>query len=235
MIYASSAGAAAQQNPLQLGDRSRHFQLVRGLTEISGLAVASDSSVYAHNDEHGIVYEVALSSGEIISAFALGEPTTRADFEGIAALDGRIYLVTSTGLIYEAIIGAHRARVRYNVFDTGVGEFCEVEGITRGAEPAEFLLICKSARKAALKGRLVIFKWSLAERTPVVEPWLNIPLLGLLTGRERDNFRPSAIEWRIKDSSLLVPFCAQSTSPKFTSGRRHIVEENPAAGGSSSS
>lgn len=203
-IYASSVSAVAQQDPFQLGDRRSQFQLVRGLTEISGLAVASDSSVYAHNDEHGIIYEVALSGGEIISAFALGEPTTRADFEGIAALDGRIYLVTSTGLIYEAIIGAHRARVRYNVFDTGIGEFCEVEGITHGPAPAEFLLICKTARQTEFDGRLVIFKWSLADRTPVVEPWLNIPLSGLLTSKERVNFKPSAIEWRIKDSSLLV-------------------------------
>ena len=204
VIFASSTGVAAQQGPLQLGDRSGHFQLVRGLTEISGLAVASDNSVYAHNDEHGIIYEVAVSSGEIISAFALGEPTTQADFEGIAALDGRIYLVTSAGLVYEAIIGAHRARVRFNVFDTGVGEYCEVEGITHGPAAAEFLLICKTARRAALEGRLVIYKWSLADRMPEVEPWLNIPLPGLLTVRERENFRPSAIEWRVENSSLLV-------------------------------
>ncbi len=204
VIYASGAGAAAQQAPLKLGDRSGYFQLARGLTEISGLAVASDHSVYAHNDEHGIVYEVALSSGEIISAFALGEPTTRADFEGIAVFDGRIYLVTSSGLVYEAIIGAHRDRVRYNIFDTGAGEFCEIEGIAQGPEPAEFLLICKTARQTALKGRLVIFKWSLVDRLPVVAPWTSIPLSGLLTGKERENFRPSAIEWRRQNSSLVV-------------------------------
>lgn len=204
VVIALSAGAVAQQGPLKLGDRSNHFQLVRGLTEISGLAVASDNSVYAHNDEHGIIYEVALSSGKIISAFALGDPTTRADFEGVATLDGRIYLVTSTGLIYEAIIGAHRARVRYNVFDTGVGEFCEVEGITHGPEAAEFMLICKTVRQKALEERLVIFKWSLADRMPVVDPWLNIRLSELLTSKEREYFRPSAIEWRMRNGSLLI-------------------------------
>jgi len=204
LLYAFSAGAAAQRSPLPLGDASSHFQMARGLTEISGLAVASDHSVYAHNDEHGIIYEVALSSGEIISAFALGEPTTQADFEGVAAFDGRIYLVTSTGLVYEAVIGAHRDRVRYNVFDTGVGEICEVEGLTQGPEPAEFLLICKTAREKALEGRLVIFNWSLADRMPVVAPWLNVPLSGILTRQEREYFRPSAIEWRSQSNSLLI-------------------------------
>ena len=107
-------------------------------------------------------------------------------------------------MIYEAIIGAHRARVRFNVYDTGAGEFCEAEGITRGPSPGEFLLICKSARQATLEGRLVIFKWSLADRMPVLVPWISIPLSQLLTSRERKNFRPSAIEWREQDDSLLV-------------------------------
>ena len=61
------------RKPFQMGDASNHFQLARGLTEISGLAVASENSVYAHNDEHGIIYEIALSNGEIVAAFALGE------------------------------------------------------------------------------------------------------------------------------------------------------------------
>lgn len=204
LFFAVGASAAAQEQPFRMGDASSHFQLARGLTEVSGLAVASDKSVYAHNDEHGIIYEIALSNGEIIAAFALGEPTTRADFEGIAALEGRIYLVTSTGLLYEAMIGAHRARVRYNIYDTGVGEYCEVEGLTPGPAPAEFLLICKIAHRSALEGRLLAFKWSLADRMPVRAPWLNIPLSEILTFQERKNFRPSAIEWREQDKSLMV-------------------------------
>ena len=84
-------GVIAQQDPQQLGDAQNHFQLARGLTEISGLAVASENSVYAHNDEHGIIYEIDLSSGAILAAFALGEPTVQADFEGIAVFGQRIY------------------------------------------------------------------------------------------------------------------------------------------------
>lgn len=204
-LYAGAGtGAVAQAQGFQFDNASNRFQLSQGLTEISGLAVASKTSVYAHNDEHGIVYEINIADGNIISAFALGDPTARADFEGIAAYEGRIYLVTSAGLVYEAIIGAHRARVRYNIFDTGVGEFCEVEGISPGPEPAEFLLICKVAYESTLDGRLVVFKWDLAERAPVSTPWLNIPLTDLLTPLERKKFRPSAIEWRPQNNSLII-------------------------------
>lgn len=198
------AAAYAQEQLFQFDGASDHFQLNQGLTEISGLAVASKNSVYAHNDEHGIVYEINIADGKIVAAFALGSPTARADFEGIAAYEGRIYLVTSAGLIYEAIIGAHRARVRYNIFDTGISEFCEVEGISPGPRPAEFLLICKTTYKTTLGGHLVIFKWSLAERGPVNTPWLKIPLTNLLTPEERKKFRPSAIEWLPQNNSLIV-------------------------------
>lgn len=194
----------AQQDPLQFGDVQNHFQLVRGLTEISGLAVASENSVYAHNDEHGIIYEIDLSSGAILTAFALGEPTVQADFEGIAVSGQRIYLVTSAGLVYESMIGAHRSRVRYNVFDTGAGESCEIEGLTSGPGAGEFLIICKTARQAALEDRLVLFKWNVNERLPVSEPWLDLELSQFLTRQERKYFRPSAIKWNKQNNNLTI-------------------------------
>lgn len=203
-FWALSTCAVAQDRPSLLGDASNHFSLNQGLTEISGLAVASEDSVYAHNDEHGIVYEIALADGNIIAAFALGDPTVQADFEGIAARDERVYLITSAGLLYEAKVGAHRARVRFNIFDTGVGEFCEVEGVTPGPGPAEFLIICKVAHETALDGRLAVFKWSLADRLPVRTPWLTIQETDLLTAQERKRFRPSAIEWHAQSNSLIV-------------------------------
>ncbi len=195
---------SAQEQSFQFDDVSAHFQMARGLTEISGLAAASENSVYAHNDEHGIIYEIGLTDGAVTAAFALGDPTVKADFEGVAAVDGRIYLVTSTGLVFEAPIGAHRGRVRYNIFDTGAGEFCEVEGITPGPEPAEFLLICKTSHQPALEGGLLVFKWSVDERTPVRAPWLNLSLSEMLTSEERKKFRPSAIEWREQNESLFI-------------------------------
>ncbi len=182
----------------------RQYILPKGLKEISGLALASDNSVYAHNDEHGIVYEIDLFDGEVKKAFALGKPTIRADFEGIAAENGRIYLVTSSGKLFEALIVEHRKRVRFNMFDTGVGAFCEVEGLARSGQPGEFFILCKVAKLDALRRRLVIYRWSLAERTPVLEPWLNIPYAELLSEKAAEKFYPSALDWDSDRQALAI-------------------------------
>ncbi|MEO1241210.1 MAG: hypothetical protein AAFX54_04825 [Pseudomonadota bacterium] len=182
----------------------RQSALVNGLREVSGLAMASENSVYAHNDEFGIVYEVTLTDGTVKSAFALGDPTVSADFEGIAAENGRIYLVTSTGLIYEALVGAHRGRVLYNVFNTGAGAFCEVEGLANATEDGAFLILCKTAQVQDLQGKLTIYRWSLRDRKPVVDPWLQVSYQDFLGEEEAKVFRPSAIEWDPARHSLII-------------------------------
>ena len=189
--------AGAEDNPISFGmaDAPRQFALVNGLREVSGLAMASENSVYAHNDEHGIIYEVMLADGAVKSAFALGDPTVKADFEGIAAQDGRVYLITSTGLIYEAPVGAHRERVRFNIFDTGVGAFCEVEGLSLADANGEFLILCKSPKVKELAARLTVYRWSLDDRTPVTKAWLQKPYGEFLSADDAQIFRPSAIEW----------------------------------------
>lgn len=195
--------------PFQLIDAPQQMRLVNGLREISGLAMASESSVYAHNDEHGIVYELSLETGDVLAAFALGGITELADFEGIAFENGRIYLVTSDGKIYEALIGEHRKRVRFNVFDTGIGSFCEIEGLTRGFEPGSFIVLCKSARIQAVYNKLTIYKWSVNDRLPATEPLLQIPFEEFLSEKEAENFRPSAIEWD-EERKAFVVLSAQS-------------------------
>ena len=187
-----------------MGDAPQQKTLVNGLREISGLALASDTSVYAHNDEFGIVYEVNIADGEVTSAFALGDPTVSADFEGIAADNGRVYLVTSTGLIYEALVGAHRSRVLFNVFDTGVGAFCEVEGLSRASETGSFLILCKTAQVRELQGKLTVYRWSVHDRRPVAKPWLQVPYKDFLNSEEAEIFRPSAVEWDSKRKALVI-------------------------------
>ena len=180
----------------------------KGLLEISGLAVASDNSVFAHNDEHGIVYEISIETGDIMRAFAMGDPTIAADFEGIATTTDRIYLITSKGILYESLIGAHQSRVKFNAYDTGVGSNCEVEGLANGpideAGWASFLILCKSPRQPELKDRLTIYQWSLLERRPVTEPWLSVDRDEILLQSEQKKFKPAGLEWQAKTERLFV-------------------------------
>ena len=198
---------AAQPGDMQalLREDPRRLQLLKELSEISGLATVSPTSVLAHNDEHGIVYEIDFKTGETISAFALGDPTVRGDFEGIAKHGERVFLVTSTGLLYDAARGEHGHRVKFNIYDTGISDFCEVKGLDT-AEPDDgvFYILCKTPIDPKLSGRLVIYRWSLDKREPVTEPWLDILHSEFLTGRERDKFRPSAIEWDAANERLII-------------------------------
>ena len=50
----------------------------------------------------------------------VGDPVAD-DFEGIAVAEGRIYLVTSAGRLYECREGADGASVLFQVYATGPG------------------------------------------------------------------------------------------------------------------
>ena len=182
---------------------AKQFYLPDGLSEISGVAVATNNSVFAHDDNYGIVYEVALSSGQILRAFALGDPTVKADFEDIAVRGQLVYLLTSDGRIFESVVGENRKRVHYNVFDTGVGEHCETEGLVNGVAEGEFLILCKKMHEAELKDRLVIYSWNLHNRTAATA-WLNVPLDGLMPKLDMANFHPSAFVWRRERGTLII-------------------------------
>jgi len=205
-LFGPDATFAQMSDPKTLmAGEPRRIALTKGLSEISGLATVSETSVLAHSDEHGIVFEIDLATGEPIAVFALGKPTIRADFEGVATNGKRVYLITSTGLLYDAERGEHGHRVRFNVYDTGVSEFCEVEGLdTLDAEGDEFAILCKTPRDNKFAGRLVIYRWKLSDRTPVIDPWINIALTKFLTYREREKFRPSAVEWDTDNQRLII-------------------------------
>src|SRR5687768_6569101 len=85
------------------------------LAEISGLAFAPDGRLFAHGDEQGLVHRLDPRNGKILGSFALAatgrEPDlgkklkgARAadavigDFEGIAIVGDRFFLVTSNGV-----------------------------------------------------------------------------------------------------------------------------------------
>lgn len=193
---AATPATAATLSAYLARPAAHQFYLPKGLTEISGLAVASDNSVFAHDDNYGIVYELDLASGKVLRAFALGKPTVKEDFEDIAVRAGYVYLLASDGRLFEAPIGEHRQRVRFNVYDTGVGPHCETEGLVNGPKDGEFLILCKKPRQDKLKDRLVVFLWSLADRAPVSSPWLSVPLDGLVEPLDQANFHPSAFHWR---------------------------------------
>jgi uncharacterized protein YjiK len=171
----------------------QQWKLPKKLKEISGLALTSDDRLFAVDDEQAVIYELDYRQGRISKAFALGNPITRADFEGIAALDGIFYLVTSNGLIYVSPEGSNGEHVDFEVYQTGLGKFCEIEGLATDRKFGAILLSCKRSRGNEIDGRFSIFAWSPATGRVLHDREIQIPQDEIADRIGKKQIRPSAI------------------------------------------
>jgi uncharacterized protein YjiK len=174
-------------------DSLRQWKLPKILKEISGLALTPDDRLFAVNDEQAVIYELDYQEGGIKKTFALGRPVPRDDFEGIAYLDGVIYLVTSGGLIYVTTEGDDGERVDFEIYRTGLGRYCEIEGLAEDVESNILLMACKKARKKKYGGRFSIFSWSASEHRVLHDFEIMIPEDEIADRIGKKHVRPSAI------------------------------------------
>lgn len=197
MLACSSPAQGPDEEEAAREDTARPVELPEGLREISGLAIASPETVFAHNDERATIHEIEIATGRVLRSFALGDPPLEGDFEGIAAADGRIWLITSEGVLFSAQIGAHGATVDYQTRDTGVGEACEIEGLSLAPEPGALLIVCKQLHGEGRRGPVTIYRWSESAPDEARQPWLEIALDG-------EEVSPSGIEWDAARRRLIV-------------------------------
>jgi len=175
-------------------DRGKGLQtkLARGLDEVSGLAVMGDQ-VFGHGDERAIVYAIDLTTGGAAVAFAPGERGVRGDFEGVALAEGRMVLVTSTGVLVGVRTERRGEAVPYETHRGLAARNCEVEGLEYDAPTRSLLLACKTTSGRALRDRLVIFAYSLERMAPEAEPRHAIPLADLERLGGGNQLHPSGI------------------------------------------
>jgi uncharacterized protein YjiK len=170
------------------------WELPDALREISGLAATSDGRVFAHADERALIVELDVRRQRVAKTFAMGRQGVRGDFEGIAVADGRFWLVTSDGILYESGEGANGAHVAFRTYDTGVGTQCEVEGLAYDPVAVALLLACKTPRVRALRGMVAVFTWSTQRRALVSRSGLRVRADLLARSAGVSTFHPSGIE-----------------------------------------
>ena len=168
-------------------------KLPRVLEEVSGLTRTPEGRVLAHNDERAVVYELD-PGGKVIKAFAAGIGGIRGDFEGIAAVGDRLFLVTSGGELLETIEGGDGSVVQYRIHPTSLERLCEFEGLAYDPEIRSLLLPCKHTRTNELKDHLVVFSVSVDSLRPYPVPRVFIPFEALKGMDLKDSFHPSGIE-----------------------------------------
>lgn len=160
-LAATAMLAGAVSFSERLAPLAAPVRLPSALSEVSGLAPASATSVYAHNDEQATIYEIDIATGKALRSFSLGRPPLIGDFEAIVAVGDRVAMIASDGRLFEATIEPRRRSLAHRATDTGVGAGCEVESLARA--DGNYFIACKRA-----KGRLVVFRWADGERAQQV-------------------------------------------------------------------
>jgi len=159
------------------------------LDEISGLALTADGRLFAHNDEEAVIYQVDLASGSVTDAFRLGETAVKGDFEGIAVVDDRFFLVSSIGILFEFREAGPGSAAPYRETDTGLEEVCEVEGLAHYGADSTLLLACKQNPD---ESQVVIHRLPLDPSRGDLAP-LRVPQDRIRDAGGSREFNPSAI------------------------------------------
>jgi uncharacterized protein YjiK len=163
------------------------------MAELSGFTLTPDGRLLAHGDEHAKISEIDYRRGVIVKQFTLGKPPVKGDFEAIASVDDRLYLLESNGTLYEFREGKDGERVDYNTHDTKLGKECEFEGLAYDPTIASLLLACKHVGTKSLKDDVVIYLWPIQKNEHELST-LTVPLASIPEAiRRKGQFHPSDI------------------------------------------
>jgi hypothetical protein len=161
------------------------------LVEISGIAFTSEGRVLAHGDENALIWDFDPRTRRLRGRFGLvgAGGILRGDFEDIAVVGERVFLVTSNAVIYEGKIVPEGRTSEGRRRTKGLGGGCEVEGMNWDQSTKSLLLLCKTTRSKQWKDQVVIVAVSVEDWQFEPEPRLLIPesQLEKVTGEKRFN------------------------------------------------
>jgi len=188
-----------------VNDNPVQWLLPSTLNEASGLAVADQQSVYIHNDEQGEIYQLNIQNGSVRKLASISWPPVKEDFEGIAVTSRSIYLMTSSGELFEIdkistnepyqVVGARRIA-------TGLKSHCEFEGLHHLDN--KLLMPCKEDLKETSKNRFRVFAFDITNE--VITEFLSLDI-GQIKGINRvaaTAFEASSTHYYIVTENFLV-------------------------------
>jgi uncharacterized protein YjiK len=153
---AQGPGALAHYDLRGAGDT--RLELGKSLAELSGLAFTPDGRLLGHGDEKAVIYQLDPADGAQISRFAFAGPrgVLHGDFEDIQVVGQRIFLVTSSGELYEGRERADGQTVEAVRLTGGLDGVCSVEGLAWDPPTRSLLLLCKQVRSKRWRNDVVI-------------------------------------------------------------------------------
>jgi uncharacterized protein YjiK len=180
------------QYSLQAGSMEQ-WRLPEKLNEISGLALDADERLFAVADEAAVIFELDVDAGRIRKKFAFGDPVLRGDFDGIAIVDRRIYIITSDGDMISGRETTDGGYVPYDRHETGLGSECEIEGLAQDLRRRQLLIACKQIRRGRDQRLQRIFAWSVDEQALLPGAAVSLPLREIVRKLRTDRLNPSGL------------------------------------------
>lgn len=159
------------------------------LREISGLALTSRGTVYAHDDNAGRVYEIDPKTGIVLRGFSL-IGNQKDDFEAIAIAGNDIYLMASDGKLFRFREGDDGQQVNFQTFNPGLKKDCEFESLAYEADSSRLLMACKRLLEKNAHQDLVIYRLPLPLNRATMT-LMRIPLDEVVGSNKWKNFRAS--------------------------------------------
>lgn len=169
-------GLAAQSEtsfpePYDWEHPAKSLEVSDELKEISGLTnVPNSPYLYAVQDEEGILFLLDRQTGRTVQQIPFWK---EGDYEGIEYVDGEVFVVKSTGTVYQiSMAGTTEQSVeKYNGF---LGGDNDIEGLGYDAQNRRLLLACKAEPGEDIDPNRfkAIYSFDLADKTFSEEPLL---------------------------------------------------------------
>lgn len=180
--------AAANANPGK-SVALAEWTMPAGLREISGLALTSRGTVFAHDDNIGRVSEIDPRTGILLKSFSLAG-LQKGDFEAIAIVRPDLYLLESSGKLFKFREGRDGQQVPFTVYDTKLNKECEFESLTYDSAGSRLLMACKRLiNKQDRELRIYFLPLPLGNRSAITS--MAIPIDEVRGSNTWKNFRPS--------------------------------------------
>lgn len=167
------------------------------LNEISGITVTNDGRLFCEGDEDADIFELDYKAGTIVKKFYVGEPlltgSVAGDFEDIAWVKDKFYLLESKGKLLEFSEGKNGEHVLYKTYKTKLNKSNDVEGLCYDPETNSLLLACKGDPGENYSKNKAVYSFSLNTMTLSDTPRFLILLHEIKKNTVENEFSPSGI------------------------------------------
>lgn len=189
----TSSGNGSLSN-YDLSGAPKIIDLPSELTEISGITFTPQNRLFAHGDEYADIFEIDKETGKIIKKFTLGSIlAVKGDFEDIAFVKDKFFLVESKGKLYEFSEGSNGEFVKYQTYKTFLSEKNDVEGLCFDNETNSLLLACKGYGGKELGKDKAVYTFSLDNLELEESPRFVISEKDIKNNTAEGKFHPSGI------------------------------------------